>query len=110
MEPAVSADDADKTGVEESGRSPAVPVLELVGIETSFGGVEALRGADLRVHRGELLGLCGENGGGKSTLVRILEGVHPFGSYRGEVRVSGREQRWTSPADSRRAGVAVIHQ
>jgi ABC-type multidrug transport system ATPase subunit len=110
MEPAVRRDDAGQTGSEASARSPAEPVLELVGIETSFGGVEALHGADLRVHRGELVGLCGENGGGKSTLVRILEGVHPVGSYRGQVRVAGREQRWTSPADARRAGVAVIHQ
>ncbi len=92
------------------GMVPGTPVLELAGIETSFGGVEALHGAQLSVHPGELVGLCGENGGGKSTLVRILEGVHPFGSYRGEVRIVGREQRWMSPADARRAGVAVIHQ
>jgi serine/threonine-protein kinase len=84
--------------------------LELVGVETSFGGVEALHGASLSIDRGELVGLCGENGGGKSTLVKILEGVHPFGSYRGELRLGGREQHLHSPADARRAGIAVVHQ
>jgi serine/threonine protein kinase/ABC-type uncharacterized transport system YnjBCD ATPase subunit len=110
MMPALGGGDAGVPASEASADSPTSPVLELVGIETSFGGVEALHGAQLCVQRGELVGLCGENGGGKSTLVKILEGLHPVGSYRGDVRINGREQKWSSPADARRAGIAVVHQ
>src|SRR5262245_27698473 len=86
-----------------------VPRLELVGIEKSFGALQALRGADVTAHAGEIVGLCGDNGAGKSTLVKILAGLHPHGSYRGELRVDGEVQRLTCPADARRAGVAVVH-
>jgi ABC-type multidrug transport system ATPase subunit len=89
---------------------PVAPVLELVSIETSFSGVDALQGAHLSVGRGELVGLCGENGGGKSTLVRILEGAYPYGAYRGHVSVHGSERKLTSPTEARRAGIAVFHQ
>ncbi len=85
------------------------PVLELVGIE-SAGGVEVLRGAYLTVDRGELVGLCGENGSGKATLVKILEGIQPPGTYRGQILVGGRPKSLTSEANARRAGIAVIHQ
>jgi serine/threonine protein kinase len=88
---------------------PSTPILELIGIE-SLGGVEALRGARLSVDRGELVGLCGENGSGKATLVKILGGLQPSGTYRGQVRVGGRLQTLGSEADARRAGLAVIHQ
>jgi ABC-type multidrug transport system ATPase subunit len=110
MVPAVRGGDAGRAVSDARADPHTPPVLELVAIETSFGGVEALHGAQLSVGGGELVGLCGENGGGKSTLVKILEGVHSHGSYRGEVRVDGREQRWSSTADARRAGVAVIRQ
>ncbi len=80
-----------------------------IGIE-SVGGVEVLRGAHLSIDRGELVGLCGENGSGKATLVKILGGVQPRGTYRGQVLVGGRPQSLTSEAKARRAGIAVIHQ
>ncbi len=84
--------------------------IELVGIEKRFGGVHALRGADLRVRRGEILGLCGENGAGKSTLIKVLSGAYAHDSYRGSVSILGQEQRFRTPADAQRAGVAVVHQ
>src|SRR5580704_12933915 len=87
----------------------ASPILELIGIE-SLGGVEVLRGAHLAVDRGELVGLCGENGSGKATLVKILAGAQPSGSYRGKVLVGGKLQKLSSPASARRAGIAVIHE
>jgi ABC-type multidrug transport system ATPase subunit/predicted Ser/Thr protein kinase len=90
--------------------SEAPPLLQLVGIEKSFGRIEALRGASLTVHAGEIVGLCGDNGAGKSTLVKILAGVHASGSYRGQLLVDGKVQKLTGPADAQRAGIAVIHQ
>jgi serine/threonine protein kinase/ABC-type multidrug transport system ATPase subunit len=87
----------------------ASPILELVGIE-SLGGVEVLRGAHLAVERGELVGLCGENGSGKATLVKILAGEHPSGKYRGQIFVAGKAHKLGSRAGARRAGIAVIQE
>src|SRR5438552_19114718 len=86
----------------------APPLLELVGIEKSFGRVQALRGAHLTAHAGEIVGLCGENGAGKSTLVKILAGVHAYGSYSGQLLIDGKPQKLTCPADTQRAGIAVV--
>jgi ABC-type multidrug transport system ATPase subunit len=88
----------------------ATALLQLVGIEKSFGAVQALRHADLAAKVGEIVGVCGDNGAGKSTLVKILAGVYPYGSYRGEILLNGRVQQLASPADTRRAGIAVVHQ
>jgi serine/threonine protein kinase/ABC-type multidrug transport system ATPase subunit len=85
------------------------PLLELIGIE-SVGAAEALHGASLAVERGELVGLCGENGGGKATLLKILAGAQRSGSYRGQILVKGRPQKLTSEASARRAGIAVVRQ
>jgi ABC-type multidrug transport system ATPase subunit len=86
------------------------PRLELIAIDKRFGGVHALRGASLVAGAGEIVGLCGDSGAGKSTLVKILGGVHRHGSYGGQIIVDGVPQRFRSPADTRRAGIAIVHQ
>jgi ABC-type sugar transport system ATPase subunit len=85
-------------------------VLTLRGITKRFGGVHALRGADLSANEGEIMALCGENGAGKSTLMKVLGGVYPFGSYGGDVVVFGHEQRLRSPSDAHDAGIGLVHQ
>jgi D-xylose transport system ATP-binding protein len=84
--------------------------LELVAIEKSFGGVHALRGADLAARPGEILGLCGENGAGKSTILKILSGVYPATSYGGSVQVRGKKRRFMTTRDAEEAGIAIVHQ
>ena len=65
----------------------AAPLLELVGVSKSFGGVEALRDVSFTLHAGEIHGLVGENGDGKSTMMKIIAGVYT--DYAGTYRIGG---------------------
>src|SRR5262249_39039425 len=84
-------------------------LLELREIEKSFGGIPTLRGANLFARKGEIVGISGEKGAGKSTLVKILAGVLPHRSYRGDVLLNGVVQRFERPSDALAAGIAVVH-
>ncbi len=86
------------------------PLLQTRGLVKRFGGITALNGVDFDLNGGEVHGLCGENGAGKSTLIKILSGIHPYGSYQGEIFVDGSPMRFESIRDSEAAGIAVIHQ
>jgi ABC-type sugar transport system ATPase subunit len=84
------------------------PLLSLRGIAMSYGAVAALRGVDLDVRAGEVLALCGDNGAGKSSLVKILAGAQrPTG---GTVALDGAPVAFRSPQDALRRGVATIYQ
>ncbi|SFN69536.1 ribose transport system ATP-binding protein [Xenorhabdus japonica] len=52
------------------------PLLEFKGIDKTFPGVKALSGATLRVYPGKVMALVGENGAGKSTMMKILTGIY----------------------------------
>ncbi|MEV0180244.1 multiple monosaccharide ABC transporter ATP-binding protein [Streptomyces sp. NPDC050625] len=88
----------------------APPLLEMRGITKTFPGVKALADVNLVVREGEIHALCGENGAGKSTLMKVLSGVHPYGSYTGEIRYRGSEVRFQDIRASEQAGIAIIHQ
>ena len=84
------------------------PLLEVTGIRKQFGGVQALKGVDLSVSRGEIHGLVGANGAGKSTLVRILAGVvHPDA---GIIRLEGQPVVIHHAQHAMQLGLAFIHQ
>ncbi|AXF26135.1 sugar ABC transporter ATP-binding protein [Burkholderia pyrrocinia] len=85
-----------------------VPRLELCKICKRFPGVAALTDVDLTLYPGEVHMLLGENGAGKSSLMKVL-----FGAYRadsGEIRYDGMPVVIESPADAKRLGIAVIFQ
>ncbi|MFB4314307.1 sugar ABC transporter ATP-binding protein [Actinomadura sp. 21ATH] len=86
----------------------APPTLALVNVSKSFGAVKALQGVTLELHAGEVHALAGENGAGKSTVVKTFAGVHRPDA--GEVRVDGEPVEFGGPADAQQAGVAVIYQ
>lgn len=85
-------------------------ILEMKGITKRFPGVVALKDVNLAVQPGEIHAICGENGAGKSTLMKVLSGVYPHGTYEGEIRFEGQEQRFESIRDSEDRGIAIIHQ
>ncbi|MET7992719.1 sugar ABC transporter ATP-binding protein [Amycolatopsis sp. NPDC005232] len=85
-----------------------VPLLEVRGVTKSFGAVAAVAGASFPLYAGEAHALVGENGAGKSTIVKMLAGVHR--PDQGELLLDGREAEFSSPADAKAAGIAVIYQ
>jgi ABC-type sugar transport system ATPase subunit len=80
--------------------------LELTGIEKSFAGTRALRGVDLTVGPGQVVGLVGGNGAGKSTLMKTAAGIHQPDS--GQVRIGGVAPR--TPAEAIKLGVSLVRQ
>ena len=84
------------------------PVLELVGIEKSFGPVRANRDVNLAVAPASIHGIVGENGAGKSTLMSIVYGFYEADS--GEIRVDGKPVRIASARDSIGLGIGMVHQ
>jgi ribose transport system ATP-binding protein len=78
------------------------------GISKSFGGVAALREVDFELLEGQVHGLVGENGAGKSTMMKIIAGVHT--TYTGRMLLDGREVRFHSARDALDAGIGMVHQ
>jgi rhamnose transport system ATP-binding protein len=83
-------------------------ILTLSGVSKSFPGVRALHNISLSLHPGRVTALLGENGAGKSTIVKILTGI--YRPDEGEVRVAGDVKHFSSPRDAWAAGIAAIHQ
>ena len=84
------------------------PIIELKGIEKKFVGVHALKNVDFRVDVGEIRCLAGENGCGKSTLIKVISGVYPKDA--GTVFLNGNNYPLLNPLDSMREGIQVIYQ
>lgn len=84
------------------------PIVEMRGIDKSFGPVRALVNVNLRLMPGEVLGLVGDNSAGKSTLMKILTGAYQRDS--GEILIDGKEVHFKSPHESRDLGIEMIYQ
>lgn len=86
----------------------AVRILELRGITKSYGAVTACDSVDLTVDAGEIHGLLGENGAGKSSLMKVLLGLIPRDA--GAVLVRGEEVALDSPQEAAELGIGMVHQ
>jgi ribose transport system ATP-binding protein len=87
---------------------PSFAVVAMTGIAKSFGGVTALEHVDFFLNKGEIHALLGGNGAGKSTILKILSGVHK--PDKGEIRINGALLQAHTPEAARRAGIAMIFQ
>jgi D-xylose transport system ATP-binding protein len=84
------------------------PLLELIGINKSFGPVHVLHDVDFTVRAGEVTAMVGDNGAGKSTLIKCVAGIHPMDS--GEVRFRGEPVTIHNPKDAADLGIEVVYQ
>jgi simple sugar transport system ATP-binding protein len=86
----------------------SAPLIEGRNLTKYFGSVIALSDVSLHVNRGEVLCLLGDNGAGKSTVIKILSGVHPPDA--GELYVEGEQVEFESPRDALHHGIATVYQ
>jgi simple sugar transport system ATP-binding protein len=83
-------------------------IIELRRISKAFGQVSALSNIDLHVNENEVLGLIGDNGAGKSTMIKIISGVHAPDS--GEVYVRGKLMKKWDVSIARKSGIETVYQ
>jgi rhamnose transport system ATP-binding protein len=84
------------------------PLFALDGVTKSFGAVRAVENVSIALRSGEVHGLVGENGAGKSTVVKLIAGVHRPDA--GRLVLDGHDANLSGPAAARTAGIAVIYQ
>jgi D-xylose transport system ATP-binding protein len=84
------------------------PLLELEKVSKRFGPVQALDRVDFAVHAGEVVGLVGDNGAGKSTMVKTIAGIYT--ADEGTIRFDGEEAKIKGPQDATELGIATVYQ
>ncbi len=84
------------------------PILQCQSVERRFGGIVALNGVDMRIERGEIFGLVGPNGCGKTTLTNAITGFYP--PQRGRILLNGRDITGLAPHYIATLGVARTFQ
>ncbi len=85
-------------------------ILEMRDIVKEFPGVKALSDVSINVVAGEIHAIVGDHGAGKSTLMKVLSGVYPYGTYTGDIIYQGEVQRFANIKQSEAAGIVIIHQ
>ena len=86
----------------------ATPAIQLVDVDKRFGAIQVLHKVSLQIFPGEVVGLVGDNGAGKSTTVKILSGA--LQPDHGEMRINGTRVRLDSPIVARRQGIETVYQ
>jgi fructose transport system ATP-binding protein len=84
------------------------PVLEARGLVKTFGHVIGLAGVDLQLHAGEVLAIIGDNGAGKTTIIKCLSGAMTPDA--GTMLIDGREMTFRSTQEAREAGIETVYQ
>ena len=84
------------------------PILSARGLHKRYGNVTAIDGADFDLYPGEILAVIGDNGAGKSSMIKVLSGATI--PDEGEVLLDGEVVRFKSPHDARSAGIETVYQ
>jgi D-xylose transport system ATP-binding protein len=108
MSTSAGAAPADSPGGSASRAGDGVPLLQLKGVTKSFGPVRALSEVDLEVPPGEVTALVGDNGAGKSSLIKTVSGL--WGPDGGEILWEGRPVHLHGPRDAEALGITTIYQ
>ena len=84
------------------------PLIRITGLRKSFAGTQAVKDVSLELQPGEIRALCGHNGAGKSTVIKMISGqLQPDA---GEIRIDGEPVRLRSRRQAQRAGIALVDQ
>jgi ABC-type sugar transport system ATPase subunit len=86
----------------------AEPLLRLRGVSKNFGPVQALNDVDLEVRAGEVTALIGDNGAGKSVMIKCIAGIHT--PERGEILWDGKPVRIRTPREAAALGIETVYQ
>ena len=88
--------------------STSTPLVEMKNIEMAFGGVKAVDDISVDLFPGEVVGLLGHNGAGKSVLIKVLSGAHQADA--GEIFINGEKAIINNPRDARKYNIETIYQ
>ena len=91
-----------------TGSTTATPIVEVRDLSLAFGSVQALKDVTLQLQPGEVTAIVGDDGAGKSTVVRCISGIHKADA--GEIRYDGSQVSFHNPEDAREAGIETVHQ
>lgn len=83
-------------------------VVEMKGIKKNFGEVQAVKDGNFNLKKGEIHSLIGENGTGKSTMMKLLYGMYDFDS--GSIKIEGKEIPYITPKEAIEHGIGMVHQ
>jgi len=84
------------------------PILQLRGVDKSFGAVQVLHGVDLSIYPGQVTALVGDNGAGKSTLVKCVAGIYNIDA--GDYLFEGQPVQVSNPRDAAALGIEIVYQ
>src|SRR5689334_2667807 len=84
------------------------PVLQAKGLTKRYGRVVAIDGSDLELYPGEILAVIGDNGAGKSSLIKALSGA--LIPDEGQIFLDGKQVHFRTPMDARTAGIETVYQ
>jgi ABC-type sugar transport system ATPase subunit len=91
-----------------SSENGAEPLLRLRGVSKNFGPVQALTDVDLDIRSGEVTALIGDNGAGKSVMIKCIAGIHS--PERGEMLWEGSPVRLRTPREAAALGIETVYQ
>jgi D-xylose transport system ATP-binding protein len=89
-------------------KATQTPLVEMRNIRVSFGGVHAVDNVSINLYPGEIVGLVGGNGAGKTSLTRVLSGARPADA--GEILIDGKPATISNPRDAKAYGIETIYQ